>query len=241
MQESCIPTFDDSINAIVTFKSKLLLFFFISAGKENYLLDYSALFGFGNAVSTSTISSTPVMKPLSFSFSTASIYSNNFTPASFASTLFPSQAATLSAATPSVPLFESKLVHVSTILHPSQKDYEFLPRDALYAEYCSQCCYGEGVVKCCRGVEGLELRRCMDLSLRGISSCKNLQIMKLIGIEYGLYGSVVSEAQSSKHFVKQLSIKLLFLECQPFGFSFASHCKYPVGLSFPVSRISGYA
>ncbi|XP_042509870.1 F-box protein At5g51380-like isoform X2 [Macadamia integrifolia] len=45
----------------------------------------------------------------------------------------------------------------------------------------------------CPTLQELELHRCTDLSLRGISACKNLQILKLIGTVDGFYSSVVSD------------------------------------------------
>ncbi|KAJ4952235.1 hypothetical protein NE237_029067 [Protea cynaroides] len=45
----------------------------------------------------------------------------------------------------------------------------------------------------CPTLQELELHHCADLSLRGISACKNLQILKLIGTVDGLYSSVVSD------------------------------------------------
>ncbi|KAJ4955938.1 hypothetical protein NE237_012721 [Protea cynaroides] len=45
----------------------------------------------------------------------------------------------------------------------------------------------------CPTLQELELHRCTDFLLRGISSCKNLQILKLIGTVDGLYNSVISD------------------------------------------------
>lgn len=60
----------------------------------------------------------------------------------------------------------------------------------------------------CLTLQELELHRCGDLSLRGISGCRNLQIMKLIGFVDGFYDTVVSDigltivAQGCKRLVK---------------------------------------
>lgn len=45
----------------------------------------------------------------------------------------------------------------------------------------------------CQILQELELHCCWDLSLRGISACRNLQIVKLIGCVDGFYSSVVSD------------------------------------------------
>lgn len=45
----------------------------------------------------------------------------------------------------------------------------------------------------CPTLQVLELRCCTDLSLKGISGCKNLQILKLIGSVEGFYDSVISD------------------------------------------------
>ncbi|XP_043717448.1 F-box protein At5g51370-like [Telopea speciosissima] len=45
----------------------------------------------------------------------------------------------------------------------------------------------------CPTLQELELHRCTDVLLRGISACKNLQILKLIGTVDGFYSSVVSD------------------------------------------------
>lgn len=49
------------------------------------------------------------------------------------------------------------------------------------------------VTKECQILQELELHCCGDLSLRGISGCTNLQIVKLVGWVDGFYGSVVSD------------------------------------------------
>ena len=49
------------------------------------------------------------------------------------------------------------------------------------------------VAKECQILQELELHSCGDLSLRGISGCMNLQIVKLIGCVDGFYSSVVSD------------------------------------------------
>ncbi|KAF8412981.1 hypothetical protein HHK36_000953 [Tetracentron sinense] len=60
----------------------------------------------------------------------------------------------------------------------------------------------------CPTLQELELHRCTDISLRGISACHNLQILKLIGIVDGFYNSVISDigltilAQGCKRLVK---------------------------------------
>ncbi|KAF8379224.1 hypothetical protein HHK36_028654 [Tetracentron sinense] len=60
----------------------------------------------------------------------------------------------------------------------------------------------------CPTLQELELHCCSDLSLRGISACQNLQILKLIGIVDGFYNSVISDigltilAQGCRRLVK---------------------------------------
>ncbi|CAN1159124.1 F-box protein At5g07670 [Linum perenne] len=60
----------------------------------------------------------------------------------------------------------------------------------------------------CPTLQELELHRCNDDVLRGIASCSNLQILRLVGNVYGLYGSLVSDvgltilAQGCKRLVK---------------------------------------
>ncbi|CAN1267087.1 F-box protein At5g07670 [Linum perenne] len=60
----------------------------------------------------------------------------------------------------------------------------------------------------CPTLQELELHRCNDNTLRGIAACSNLQILKLVGNVYGLYGSLVSDvgltilAQGCKRLVK---------------------------------------
>ncbi|CAL1371621.1 unnamed protein product [Linum trigynum] len=60
----------------------------------------------------------------------------------------------------------------------------------------------------CPTLQELELHRCNDNVLRGIAACSNLQILKLVGNVYGLYGSLVSDvgltilAQGCKRLVK---------------------------------------
>lgn len=49
------------------------------------------------------------------------------------------------------------------------------------------------IAKECHILQELELHCCGDLSLRGISGCRNLQIVKLIGSIDGFYRSVVSD------------------------------------------------
>uniref|UniRef100_A0A7N0TDE8 F-box domain-containing protein n=1 Tax=Kalanchoe fedtschenkoi TaxID=63787 RepID=A0A7N0TDE8_KALFE len=45
----------------------------------------------------------------------------------------------------------------------------------------------------CSTLQELELHYCTDMALKGISGCKNLQILKLIGSVDGLYANVVSD------------------------------------------------
>ncbi|CAI0404802.1 unnamed protein product [Linum tenue] len=45
----------------------------------------------------------------------------------------------------------------------------------------------------CPTLQELELHRCNDNVLLGIAACSNLQILKLVGNVYGLYGSIVSD------------------------------------------------
>ncbi|KAL9671820.1 hypothetical protein QQ045_009393 [Rhodiola kirilowii] len=45
----------------------------------------------------------------------------------------------------------------------------------------------------CSTLQELELHNCTDMALMGISGCKNLQILKLIGSVDGLYANVVSD------------------------------------------------
>ncbi|XP_043693192.1 F-box protein At5g51370-like [Telopea speciosissima] len=45
----------------------------------------------------------------------------------------------------------------------------------------------------CPTLQELELHHCTDLALHGISACKNLQILKLIGTVDGFYSSVLSD------------------------------------------------
>lgn len=45
----------------------------------------------------------------------------------------------------------------------------------------------------CQTLQELELHCCGDLALKGISQCKNLQIVKLIGCFDGFYSSVISD------------------------------------------------
>ncbi|PIA35633.1 hypothetical protein AQUCO_03500174v1 [Aquilegia coerulea] len=45
----------------------------------------------------------------------------------------------------------------------------------------------------CPTLQELELHDCTDLSLRGISACRNLQILKLLGAVDGFYSSVISD------------------------------------------------
>ncbi|KAK9144376.1 hypothetical protein Sjap_004279 [Stephania japonica] len=45
----------------------------------------------------------------------------------------------------------------------------------------------------CPTLQELEIHRCDDSSLRGISGCLNLQVLKLIGFVDGVYSSVVSD------------------------------------------------
>ncbi|XP_042506522.1 F-box protein At5g51370-like [Macadamia integrifolia] len=45
----------------------------------------------------------------------------------------------------------------------------------------------------CPTLQELELHHCTDLALHGISACKNLQILKLIGTVDGFYSSLVSD------------------------------------------------
>ncbi|KAL5718369.1 hypothetical protein ACHQM5_011277 [Ranunculus cassubicifolius] len=45
----------------------------------------------------------------------------------------------------------------------------------------------------CPTLQELELHDCTDLSLRGISACQNLQILKLVGAVDGFYSSVISD------------------------------------------------
>lgn len=60
----------------------------------------------------------------------------------------------------------------------------------------------------CLTLQELELHYCTDLSLRGISGCQNLQILKLIGSVRELYNSVISDigltilAQGCRRLVK---------------------------------------
>ncbi|CAN1267088.1 F-box protein At5g07670 [Linum perenne] len=60
----------------------------------------------------------------------------------------------------------------------------------------------------CPTLQELELHRCSDNVLLGISACTNLQILKLVGNVYGLYDSLVSDvgltilAQGCKRLVK---------------------------------------
>ncbi|KAF2315394.1 hypothetical protein GH714_039105 [Hevea brasiliensis] len=60
----------------------------------------------------------------------------------------------------------------------------------------------------CETLQELELHCCGDLSLKGISSCRNLQVVKLIGCIDGFYNSVVSDigltilAQGCRRLVK---------------------------------------
>ncbi|KAH7576273.1 hypothetical protein JRO89_XS01G0025600 [Xanthoceras sorbifolium] len=60
----------------------------------------------------------------------------------------------------------------------------------------------------CRTLQELELHCCGDLSLKGISACQNLQVVKLIGCVDGFYNSVVSDigltllAQGCRRLVK---------------------------------------
>lgn len=60
----------------------------------------------------------------------------------------------------------------------------------------------------CYTLQELELHCCGDLSLKGISVCQNLQVVKLIGSIDGFYGSVVSDigltilAQGCRRLVK---------------------------------------
>ncbi|XP_058221643.1 F-box protein At5g51370-like [Rhododendron vialii] len=71
---------------------------------------------------------------------------------------------------------------------------------------------GEETLLCvaeeCLTLQELELHCCADLSLRGISGCRNLQILKLIGCVDGFYDTVVSDigltivAQGCKRLVK---------------------------------------
>ncbi|RAL54027.1 hypothetical protein DM860_004498 [Cuscuta australis] len=60
----------------------------------------------------------------------------------------------------------------------------------------------------CETVQELELHCCEDFSLKGISGCRNLQILKLVGNLDGFYSSMVSDigltilAQSCRRLVK---------------------------------------
>ncbi|KDP28806.1 hypothetical protein JCGZ_14577 [Jatropha curcas] len=60
----------------------------------------------------------------------------------------------------------------------------------------------------CETLQELELHCCEDFSLKGISGCRNLQVVKLIGCIEGLYSSVVSDigltilAQGCRRLVK---------------------------------------
>ncbi|CAI0380928.1 unnamed protein product [Linum tenue] len=60
----------------------------------------------------------------------------------------------------------------------------------------------------CPTLQELELHRCNDNVLLGIAACSNLQILKLVGNVYGLYGSIVSDvgltilAQGCKRLLK---------------------------------------
>lgn len=45
----------------------------------------------------------------------------------------------------------------------------------------------------CLTLQELELHNCTDMALKGISGCKNLQILKVIGSVDGLYANVVSD------------------------------------------------
>lgn len=60
----------------------------------------------------------------------------------------------------------------------------------------------------CLTLQELELHYCSDLSLKGISGCRNLQILKLIGSVLELYNSVISDigltilAQGCRRLVK---------------------------------------
>ncbi|KAI9180700.1 hypothetical protein LWI28_007345 [Acer negundo] len=60
----------------------------------------------------------------------------------------------------------------------------------------------------CRTLQELELHCCGDFSLKGISRCQNLQVMKLIGCVDGFYNSVISDigltilAQGCRRLVK---------------------------------------
>ncbi|KAK9095459.1 hypothetical protein Scep_026928 [Stephania cephalantha] len=45
----------------------------------------------------------------------------------------------------------------------------------------------------CPTLQELEIHRCDDSSLRGVSGCRNLQVLKLIGFVDGVYSSVVSD------------------------------------------------
>ncbi|KAL5999838.1 hypothetical protein ACLOJK_005590 [Asimina triloba] len=49
------------------------------------------------------------------------------------------------------------------------------------------------VARSCPTLQELELHRCSDLSLRAISACGNLQILKLVGFVDGFYDSTVSD------------------------------------------------
>lgn len=60
----------------------------------------------------------------------------------------------------------------------------------------------------CKTLQELELHCCLDFVLKGISGCKNLQILKLIGCVDGFYDSVISDigltilAQGCRRLVK---------------------------------------
>uniref|UniRef100_A0A5B7BD79 F-box domain-containing protein n=1 Tax=Davidia involucrata TaxID=16924 RepID=A0A5B7BD79_DAVIN len=64
------------------------------------------------------------------------------------------------------------------------------------------------VAKECLTLQELELHCCTDFSLRGISGCRNLQILKLIGCVDGFYDAVISDigltivAQGCKRLLK---------------------------------------
>ncbi|KAJ4727198.1 F-box protein [Melia azedarach] len=64
------------------------------------------------------------------------------------------------------------------------------------------------IAKECHTLQELELHYCGDLSLKGISGCQNLQVVKLIGSVGGFYNSIVSDigltilAQGCRRLVK---------------------------------------
>ncbi|XP_031502085.1 F-box protein At5g51380-like [Nymphaea colorata] len=67
----------------------------------------------------------------------------------------------------------------------------------------------------CLMLQELELHQCTDFSLRSISNCRNLQVLKVVGCSEGLYGSVVSDVglTTLAHGCKRL-VKLELCGCE---------------------------